>query len=131
MNYGYDDRYLFEFNIRHDGSSRMPKANRYATFPSVSGGWVFSNEELMKDYKTSPLESCVYHGVSWVTRKSVIMLMRLLWAQAEIISLTKVGTNRLVWYRLLFQMKTSNGKRPAPSMWPLILDSLIIGYRLL
>ena len=56
------------------------------------------------------MESCVYHGVSWVTRKSVIMLMRLLWAQAEIISLTKVGTNRLVWYRLLFQMKTSNGK---------------------
>ena len=46
VNYGYDDRYLFEFNIRHDGSSRMPKANRYATFPSVSGGWVFSNEEL-------------------------------------------------------------------------------------
>lgn len=55
VNYGYDDRYLFEFNIRHDGSSRMPKANRYATFPSVSGGWVFSNEELMKDYKNFSL----------------------------------------------------------------------------
>ena len=55
VNYGYDDRYLFEFNIRHDGSSRMPKANRYATFPSVSGGWVFSNEEFMKDYKNFSL----------------------------------------------------------------------------
>lgn len=55
VNYGYDDRYLFEFNIRHDGSSRMSKANRYATFPSVSGGWVFSNEELMKDYKNFSL----------------------------------------------------------------------------
>ena len=55
VNYGSDDRYLFEFNIRHDGSSRMPKANRYATFPSVSGGWVFSNEELMKDYKNFSL----------------------------------------------------------------------------
>ena len=55
VTYGYDDRYLFEFNIRHDGSSRMPKANRYATFPSVSGGWVFSNEELMKDYKNFSL----------------------------------------------------------------------------
>lgn len=51
VNYSYDDRYLFEFNVRHDGSSRMPKTNRYATFPSLSGGWVFSNEGFMKDYK--------------------------------------------------------------------------------
>ena len=55
VNYSYGDRYLFEFNIRHDGSSRMPKANRYATFPSLSGGWVFSNEEFMKDYRNFSL----------------------------------------------------------------------------
>ncbi len=55
VNYSYDDRYLFEFNIRHDGSSRMPKANRYATFPSLSAGWVFSNEEFMKDYRNFSL----------------------------------------------------------------------------
>ena len=34
VNYGYDDRYLFEFNIRHDGSSRMPKACLLYTSPS-------------------------------------------------------------------------------------------------
>lgn len=50
INYNYDERYLLEMNIRHDGSSRMPKANRYATFPSVSVGWVFSNEAFMKKY---------------------------------------------------------------------------------
>lgn len=55
VNYSYDDRYLFEFNIRHDGSSRMPKANRYATFPSLSTGWVFSNEGFMKDYRNFSL----------------------------------------------------------------------------
>lgn len=52
VNYSYDSRYLFEFNIRHDGSSRMPKKNRYATFPSVSAGWVFSNEAFAKDWGT-------------------------------------------------------------------------------
>lgn len=51
VNYNYDERYLFEMNVRHDGSSRMPKANRYATFPSVSVGWVFSNESFMKKYE--------------------------------------------------------------------------------
>lgn len=49
INYSYDDRYLFEFNLRHDGSSRMPKAHRYATFPSVSAGWVFTNESFLED----------------------------------------------------------------------------------
>ena len=50
VNYNYDERYLLEMNVRHDGSSRMPKANRYATFPSVSVGWVFSNEKFMEEY---------------------------------------------------------------------------------
>lgn len=49
MTYDFADRYLFEFNIRHDGSSRMPKNNRYGTFPSMSAGWVFSNEMFMSD----------------------------------------------------------------------------------
>lgn len=50
VNYNYDERYLLEMNVRHDGSSRMPKVNRYATFPSVSVGWVFSNEKFMEKY---------------------------------------------------------------------------------
>lgn len=48
VNYIFDSRYLFEFNIRHDGSSRMPKDNRYSTFPSVSLGWVFTREEFFE-----------------------------------------------------------------------------------
>ena len=48
VNYNYDNRYLFEFNIRRDGSSRMPKANRYANFPSFSAAWVLTNESFMR-----------------------------------------------------------------------------------
>lgn len=49
VNYNYDNRYLFEFNVRHDGSSRMPKKHRYATFPSLSGAWIMTNEKFMED----------------------------------------------------------------------------------
>lgn len=49
INYIYANRYLFEFNIRRDGSSRLPSNNRYATFPSVSLGWVFTNEDFFKN----------------------------------------------------------------------------------
>lgn len=38
LNYDFDGRYLFEFNIRRDGSSRFQADSRWATFPSVSIG---------------------------------------------------------------------------------------------
>lgn len=62
INYNYDGRYLFEFNVRHDGSSRMPKSNRYATFPSFSAAWILTNEAFMQDIE--PLTSLKLRG-SW------------------------------------------------------------------
>ena len=46
-NYTYDDRYLISVTLRHDGSSRFGKNNRFATFPSVSAGWRISQEKWM------------------------------------------------------------------------------------
>ena len=43
------DRYLFQANIRHDGSSRFAKKHRWGTFPSFSAGWVLSEENFMKN----------------------------------------------------------------------------------
>ncbi len=47
-NYSYDNRYLVSFTLRHDGSSRFGKHNRFATFPSVSAGWRISEEKFMR-----------------------------------------------------------------------------------
>ena len=44
FNYDYDSRYLFEANVRYDGSSRFPKNNRFGLFPSFSLGWRISEE---------------------------------------------------------------------------------------
>lgn len=46
-NYSYDNRYLISFTLRHDGSSKFGKHNRFATFPSVSVGWRLSQEKFM------------------------------------------------------------------------------------
>ncbi len=51
VNYDYAGRYLFEANIRHDGSSRFAKDNRWGTFPSVSAGWRISEEEFFYNMK--------------------------------------------------------------------------------
>jgi len=44
LNYSYKERYLIEANARYDGSSKFPANQRYAFFPSVSGGWRISKE---------------------------------------------------------------------------------------
>ncbi|MBB3187367.1 SusC/RagA family TonB-linked outer membrane protein [Microbacter margulisiae] len=49
LNYNYDGKYLFEANIRRDGSSRFAVGHQWGTFPSVSGGWIISNEKFMKN----------------------------------------------------------------------------------
>jgi len=48
VSYYFDDKYLITANIRRDGSSRFGSANRYGVFPSVSAGWVISQESFMK-----------------------------------------------------------------------------------
>ena len=46
FNYNYADRYLFEFNGRYDGSSKFPKGDRFAFFPSFSVAWRASQEKF-------------------------------------------------------------------------------------
>lgn len=48
-NYSYKDKYLVEANLRYDGTSKFPAHLRWRWYPSVSAGWVVSNENFMKD----------------------------------------------------------------------------------
>ena len=46
--YAYDDKYLIQVNGRYDGSSRFPKDDRFAFFPTFSLGWRLSQEKFWK-----------------------------------------------------------------------------------
>lgn len=46
LNYNYDEKYLVSAIIRRDGSSRLSKNIRWATFPSISLGWRFDKESF-------------------------------------------------------------------------------------
>jgi TonB-linked SusC/RagA family outer membrane protein len=46
VSYDYRGKYLIQSNIRLDGSSRFAPENRWGLFPSVSLGWVVSNENF-------------------------------------------------------------------------------------
>jgi TonB-linked SusC/RagA family outer membrane protein len=47
VNYGFKDRYLLTLTGRADGSSRLSAGNKWAFFPSVSAGWVVSEEAFL------------------------------------------------------------------------------------
>ncbi|HET6557686.1 MAG TPA: TonB-dependent receptor [Prolixibacteraceae bacterium] len=46
--YNYHNKYFLQGNIRYDGSSRFHKDYRWGSFPSLSAGWVISEESFMK-----------------------------------------------------------------------------------
>ena len=50
FNYSYADKYLIELIGRYDGSYIFPKNHRFGFFPSVSLGWVVSQENFWKDH---------------------------------------------------------------------------------
>lgn len=50
LNYNYMGKYLLSLSVRRDGSSRFGSENRWGTFPSVSAGWIISDESFMADF---------------------------------------------------------------------------------
>lgn len=48
VTYGYDDRYLAEFNAGYNGSENFMKGKRFGFFPSFSLGWRINNEAFME-----------------------------------------------------------------------------------
>lgn len=48
FNYAYANKYLFEFLIRSDASTKFAPENYWGVFPSFSAGWVMSEENWFK-----------------------------------------------------------------------------------
>ena len=48
--YNYDNRYLFTYTFRYDGSSNFGPDNRWAGFHSFAGSWRFTNEAFLRDF---------------------------------------------------------------------------------
>ena len=49
FSYAYDNRYLLETSFAYMGTEQLPPEHRYGFFPSVSAGWVLSNEGFIKN----------------------------------------------------------------------------------
>lgn len=51
LNYAFDNKYLAQFILRREGSSRFGENNKWGNFPAVSAGWNVSEEDFLKSSK--------------------------------------------------------------------------------
>jgi len=51
LNYNYDETYMITAILRADGSSNFMRGHRWGYFPSVSAGWIVSNESFLESAK--------------------------------------------------------------------------------
>lgn len=51
VHYAYKSRYIADFTLRADGSTRFGKDKRWGFFPGISGRWNISDEWFMKPYR--------------------------------------------------------------------------------
>jgi len=49
ISYNYDSKYLLQGTFRADASTKFAPENRWGYFPAISGGWVISQEDFMKN----------------------------------------------------------------------------------
>ena len=52
VNYNYNETYLLSLVLRADGSSNFARGHRWGYFPSISAGWVISNESFFESTKS-------------------------------------------------------------------------------
>ncbi|MDX9882606.1 MAG: SusC/RagA family TonB-linked outer membrane protein [Prolixibacteraceae bacterium] len=52
LNYDFNSKYLFEANLRYDGSSRFREGKKWGVYPSFSAGWRISEESFMKKIRS-------------------------------------------------------------------------------
>lgn len=66
-NYSFKDRYLLSVAFRRDGSSRFGTENRWGNFPSVSAGWILSEEPSLGNVFSGLLSYLKVRGSYGVT----------------------------------------------------------------
>lgn len=64
FNYDFKERYLFEANMRYDGTTRISDENRWGVFPSFSVAWRATEEEFIKNLNLNWLNNFKLRG-SW------------------------------------------------------------------
>jgi len=51
LEYEYNGKYMLSASLRREGISTFQESKKWGIFPSISGGWLISNEDFLKENK--------------------------------------------------------------------------------
>ncbi len=103
INWDYQEKYMATVTMRYDGSSVFNKGHRWGWFPSVSAGWVVSEENFMESTK------------SWMDYFKI----RASWGQN--------GNNRISKYQYLATIRQSGGNGDSGYKFDDSMESSLLG----
>lgn len=63
VNYAYANKYLLNFTMRRDGTSRLHKDHRWGNFPSIAGAWRISEERFFNVKWINDLKVRANYGI--------------------------------------------------------------------
>jgi len=84
IGWNWQEKYMINFTLRNDGSSKFARGHRHGWFPSVSAGWTMTNETFMESTRT------------WLD----FLKIRASWG--------RVGNQNIDFYQYLAPVTTSN-----------------------
>jgi TonB-linked SusC/RagA family outer membrane protein len=90
FNYDFNGKYLFEANVRYDGSSKFAEDHKWGLFPSFSAGWRVSEEEFLK--RACPWIDELKVRVSWGRLGN-----EKIWSAYAGIDILSVGSVNYIW----------------------------------
>jgi hypothetical protein len=100
LTWDWNERYMATVTMRYDGSSIFTDGKRWGFFPSVSAGWVVSNEPFMTSLRAGSTSSnSVLLGVRMVTTLSLNISIWLL-SLCQVILATAVISSVQIWLLL-------------------------------
>ena len=71
VNYSLLDRYILEFNVRADASSRFGENNRWGYFPSFGTSWRISEEKFFQPLKKVVNEFKIKGSLGWTGNQEI------------------------------------------------------------
>jgi TonB-dependent starch-binding outer membrane protein SusC len=71
VNYNFEDKYIFDANIRTDASSRFGTNNQWGTFPSLGAAWRIGEEKFIKNNVSFIDELKLKASLGWTGNQNI------------------------------------------------------------
>lgn len=130
LNYGFDNKYVFEGDWALMGSNRFEKGNRYFLSGAIGAGWILSNEAFLIDCDAiNFLKVKASMGILGYDRSTDFLLYKTAWQNGDNLSLGEQNKSTYHTTQLL-RLGNKNLKWERSTEWNIGVEGFFLRNRL-